>query len=506
MSAELFCALCQVVKEFHNIRKGAPLPTILTDKSAGKRQEDLRALYNEGETFSGILGKPLPDSNSMACAWVTPMASPHTLDMLDSSLVIETAASVWTNKNPSLPSADLAEIPLHLGIWWTTKEADGHLKETDLRMLAFLSDESRKPYINVISEQTRRVVDFFNRRGIKAKDLHNYMMFGYADEAERQTGLNRGPQSNPNGHSHVVFIDEARTNEKIVSGNPDLSSLMKIISGWDVLLSNRLGISVSRIIKGIVEARAGDLNPTVTFYPKYMMDPHGKRLNHFGFFQIGFGKEADYKIALAIGLDIIRKFEVFYQQLQQCYSNYYKNSGDGNKQEEVLEQVKRAARDFGLENEEAKKIIKVMLAFQPTYGQIISWLDELEREGRKDSLAYEGLQVLKRAYIKRRDKLADPLTREHYKQLLIRRYGYQIDEAEAALKYIDDTYKDSWESWPTIVSTLAAHFSGYLHFEGLKQGNESLTVSALNLVPRMGSQAGFIETHQGRIIQRQTGR
>lgn len=148
-----------------------------------------------------------------------------------------------------------------------------------------------------------------------------------------------------------------------------------------------------------------------------------------------------------------------------------------------------------------------MCAFQPTYGQIKSWLAELEKEGSQDSLAYNKLQALKRAYIKRRDKLAaDSLIREHYKQLLIKRYGYQSDEAEAVLMHIDDTYKDSGEAWPTIGSTLVAHFSGYLHFEGLRQENGSLRVSALNFVPRMGSQAGFIETHQGRIIQRQTGR
>lgn len=337
MSAELFFGLCQVVKKFHDIRAGAPLPTIQIG-SKGKRQEDLRALYNEGETFSGILKEPLPDSGRMACAWVTLMASPHTLDTLDSSLAIETAASVWGNQNPSLPSAGLAEIPLNLGVWWTTKEADGTLTETDLQTLAFLSEEERRPYIDVIAEQTRRAVDFFNRIGVQ--DLHNYMMFGYADEAEReQTGLNRGPQSNPNGHSHVVFIDEAKTNERIALETPDFSYLMKIISGWDVLLSNRLGASVSRIIEGIVKARAGDLNATVGFSKNYKMDAEGKRLNHFGFFQVGFSEGVDYGTALAIGLDIIRKFEVFYQQLQQGYSNYYKNSGDGTKQKEVLEQV-----------------------------------------------------------------------------------------------------------------------------------------------------------------------
>lgn len=502
-------SLVSVTRDFRR-STSAQLP-VLEIETLGGRAEKGTAILTEASNLSGI------SAEEGALVGTTIAASPHTTVTVSRENFTRRAEEVY-GETVSL-AENVREVPLHLLVWWfgqpKKRDPSGQPGRCDLIGLSNLTDEKRKPFLNLISQHSAKAVLLLRTLlgmspGKASESLRIYGLFGFSTKEERKrSGLSRGAQSNGHGHICLTYATREAVRPSVILREVTPREKTKQIGPWDTLLFDEFGISVRKVIMDKIRARVGErLGFRVGLYRDYSRRSDDLTVPSFEGFRIVFDQEIEYTLALNVVLDIVGSFEDFYQNLIEFYKEHHKAWGKKTRMTEVERRLKEFVEAFGFDKEDTQKVIDLVRHVQPTYGQLVKWIDELEKDlgGSHE----ETLKILRRKrdfYEKMAARLKDGKERERILRILKALYGMDGEAVEAMFPLIEDRLKDPQKEYLDIWFTWSRHFSGSFLFDSFSITRDGkIRVKSLSIAPRIATTKGVAEDLLGVILRRAMGK
>lgn len=465
-------ALSRVLEERQNESGGAlvlEIPAAMPRKDQQGAETKL-GIFDEAKAFSGLhrLGE--------AVVGATVVASPHTTrghELID----FMRAANIYLEQEVEVPKPirDAGKVADHLVVWSYQNES-GEQGRTDPTYLAS-KEVTRDEIQNIAVAEAKmigRAVSILRAVDEEAASQGKYPViwrgFGHGTiEETREMGMGRGTPSNPNGHTHIVWL----TDEREAKATNDLtpSEKLKHFAPWNRLLYERLGDTISERI-----ARTIDVSTAVSSYSSDHQSEYGTKTWSEGY-KVQFDTAQEYSRVAEEVMNVAIDLEETYQALISLYKNYIKVAPG----EEATEYLCQSIEEMNFTSEAAKEIATFMAAMQPTFGMLQKVHEELSQSHAG------GIDV---ARIEK--KL------QSYEKIYQRLSGYEGDDL--MLHLMRSTVAPPASSG--IEGTWPVHFGGAIVIDDYESEPDGrLMVRSFDIIPSIGVNKG-VEHVTGSVLRR----
>lgn len=272
------------IKKFSKLANNSStqeLPVITVNKFAD-RTDSTENIVKEIEQTG--LSKEINLENSKYLVGSTRAASPHT---------------------PISVKKEGQDIPLHYIMWMIKKGYQG-AEPSKFSDLANLSTNERREILDSLGKSTYQTIKEIEElaEGISTEELLRvlkiYGVIGHTPFSERmETGLGRGPQSNPNPHFHLAVLTPETLKQNMENKPASSAEVLKQVSPFDSIFFKTTKEAIVRKLQNeygeILDVK------TVEDHSKH---PEFGGISFFDGYNLKFKKPAEF----AEAMDILTKF------------------------------------------------------------------------------------------------------------------------------------------------------------------------------------------------------
>ncbi|HSW91054.1 MAG TPA: hypothetical protein VLG09_00225 [Candidatus Saccharimonadales bacterium] len=435
-----------------------------------------QAPFAEGETFSGNI------RHGDAEASLTLAASSHFRPTIPLKDFISKASEVFGQeaKLPGELPADQKIAP-HMIVWWQAIH-EMQRSQVNLFDLSVLPSEDRINFIHGINAQ---VVKAFSALDTIDGRPVIYGSWGNSEpESRARFGFSRGAPTLPDGHLHLAKVN-IQDQDISLKSLPPIPAL-KHYQPWNRLINQQFGPNIAHMLDRVL--RDDDrVVEGVRFYDEIVRHNNSHNSHQQGY-EVTYQDPLPLEVAMEHIIYIAGEFEGLYQGMHSLYTEYYKNSGDPEVQQQIFEQMQEIGAHFGFDSQAAKKLASFVTRIVPTSSQLNEWSTQLEKDAVPDE-EIPALEAIRRQLARR--------------AWLMARNGGDASRDSILTALIKDTYRDPEEH--EIIHTWPAHSSAIYLLDDIVIDRDKVLVKKFSIHPAIVAAAGAPEKILGAAIVRDMG-
>lgn len=431
------------------------LPQIVIPRLMPRGPDDVESFVNEAKKI------PFYREKDGIRSGILPVASAHTPLEVSQWDIQQAIHSVSGEEVTDFQYPDNMAAQLTAYVWG---EKGKNIRTLDI---AQMSPVERWPYILAMLEQTEnmtRVLAEAGYVGITDKmdeKIKLYMVFGNSTEQERRQYL-LAPAVQTIGafHMHATYFPDwlkDRVNYTAVSED----DYLKQLGPMDTLWHKHFDIEVINQIRNIA-AEMGNPHVRVSSLVDHAVRPDNKGVANFEGYTIKYAEPVVAAFAYEMAFRTMDWYNDIHNVCMNAFEEYYKKAGDGLGQEAVRKELTDALRGLGF-NLKASKLADFVFSNRPTYGQIVTWLDEDTTTSTIAAESRKNLENMRRKYEIRHNNFKDPQYYQKMVNNVMKVYGTTPNEAKLLLRIMEEPYLPSAD-YKRVKFNVPRHPSGSVIF------------------------------------------
>jgi hypothetical protein len=441
------------LEEFHDGRfLESVTPSLVPRTDHGK------TIFQEGCDYSGF------ETQSDAQSCLTVQVAPFALASVDRH-EFEVASRKVIGEGSTMPLSmdNVKYVVPHVIAWWRREDApdDGR---NDLLKLSQASTEHKESLYDVVGrqmDQGARVIQEVT--GTVAPIVQG--SWGHATPEERaMQGKSRGGPTNKHGHLHILDLNGADLNASVREDLP-VKDRLDHYGVWNARLHDKFKEPIARVLGKSVEDYMPDVGSSVVPFVDLTRGENGNTLCTYGYNLSFEGDGIDSRGAFAAMAKTGEVMQAFYSQLTEHYDTYQKTASTDEAATKARNAMQDEATKVGFTHEEGALLADFALGIRPTYGQLLSWREELANipDASADLERIEG-------NIERYERMAQKL-------------GSIAEDHPLISGIISDTLADPSEK--SISRVWPVHMGASFYMDKLRLEGEGLRIKNIMIVPNI---------------------